>query len=147
MWRRVVSQAASLPQAGSANVGLRLRLASADYTTYYKHHATIFAVLYGLYQSKATSLLTLSVPRAYVQITVLTPAEMAATLDQRTDDYHPKDALGDAIKATLVTGGAGLFISTIQNTLTKQNTGAWGVFTRSGSTIGVFGMLEKNQEN
>ena len=52
-----------------------------------------------------------------------TPTAMAE-LDQRTDDYHPKDALGDAIKATLVTGGAGAFISTIQNTLTKQNVGA-----------------------
>jgi hypothetical protein len=72
-----------------------------------------------------------------------TPTAMAE-LDQRTDDYHPKDALGDAIKATLVTGGAGAFISTIQNTLTKQNVGAWGVFTRSGSTIGIFGMLKKD---
>lgn len=67
-----------------------------------------------------------------------------AELDQRTDDYHPKDAVGNAIKATLVTGGAGAFISTIQNTLTKQNVGAWGVFTRSGGTIGVFGMPEKD---
>jgi hypothetical protein len=70
---------------------------------------------------------------------------MADTLDQRTDDYHPKDALGHAVKAVAITGGAGLFISTIQNTLTKQNTGAWGVFTRSGSTIGIFGMLEKDR--
>lgn len=68
-----------------------------------------------------------------------TPAAMAE-LDQHADEYHPKDALGNAIKATLVTGGAGAFISTIQNTLTKQNVGAWGVFTRSGGTIGVFGM-------
>jgi hypothetical protein len=65
---------------------------------------------------------------------------MAETLDQRTDDYHPQDALGHAVKATAISGGAGLFISTIQNTLTKQNAGAWGVFTRSGSTIGIFGM-------
>ena len=75
-----------------------------------------------------------------------TPAKMADTLDQRTDDYHPKDALGHAVKAVAITGGAGLFISTIQNTLTKQNTGAWGVFTRSGSTIGIFGRLEKETE-
>ena len=66
---------------------------------------------------------------------------MAETLDQRTDDYHPKDALGHAVKAVAITGGAGLFISTIQNTLTKQNTGAWGVFTRSGSTIGIFAAM------
>lgn len=71
---------------------------------------------------------------------------MAETLDQRTDDYHPKDALGHAVKATLVTTTAGAFVSTIQNTLTKQNTGAWGIFTRSGSTIGIFGTLEKEPE-
>jgi hypothetical protein len=73
---------------------------------------------------------------------------MAAIRDQRNeDDYQPHDSLGDAVKATLVTGGAGLFISTRQNTLTKQNTGAWGVFTRSGSTIGVFGRPEEDPEN
>jgi hypothetical protein len=71
---------------------------------------------------------------------------MTATHDQRTDDYAPKDTISNTIKATAVTSGAGLFISTIQNTLTKQNTGAWGVFTRTGSTIGVFGMLEKESE-
>lgn len=64
-----------------------------------------------------------------------------ADLHPNTDDYHPKDALGGAIRGTLITGSAGLFISTIQNTLTKSNTGAFGVFTRSGSTIGIFGML------
>ncbi|KAM0716091.1 hypothetical protein Q7P37_008605 [Cladosporium fusiforme] len=67
-----------------------------------------------------------------------TPAAMAG---QDHDDYHPKDAVGSAIKATLVTGGAGAFISTIQNTLTKQNVGAFGVFTRSGSTIGIFAAM------
>lgn len=69
-----------------------------------------------------------------------------ADLHHSADDYHPKDALGDAVKAILVTGGAGAFISTIQNTLTKQNVGAWGVFTRSGSTIGIFGMLFEDME-
>lgn len=69
-----------------------------------------------------------------------------AAYDHHTDDYHPKDALGDAIKGVLVTGGAGAFVSTIQNTLTKSNVGAWGVFTRSGSTIGIFGMIWKDWE-
>lgn len=55
--------------------------------------------------------------------------------------YHPKDAVGSAVKATGITGGAGLFISAIQNTLSKQNVGAFGVFTRTGGTIAVFGML------
>lgn len=53
--------------------------------------------------------------------------------------YQPKDALGAAIKATMVTGAAGTFISTIQNTLTKQNVGAFGIFTKTGGTIAVFG--------
>nr|POF02294.1 nadh-ubiquinone oxidoreductase 21.3 kda subunit [Quercus suber] len=59
--------------------------------------------------------------------------------EQQEIQYHPQDAIGGAVKATLVTGTAGLFVSTIQNTLTKQNVGAFGVFTRSGSTVAVFG--------
>jgi hypothetical protein len=54
--------------------------------------------------------------------------------------FQPKDAISAAVKATLITGGAGALISSIQNTLTKQNVGAWGVFTRTGGTIAVFGM-------
>lgn len=53
--------------------------------------------------------------------------------------YQPKDAIGATIKATMITTGAGAFISTIQNTLTKQNVGAMGIFSRTGSTIAVFG--------
>lgn len=55
--------------------------------------------------------------------------------------YHPQDAVRKGAAATAATGGAGLFVSAIQNTLTKQNVNAWGVFTRTGSTIAVFGML------
>jgi peroxiredoxin len=54
--------------------------------------------------------------------------------------FQPKDAIGAAIKATMITGSAGALISGIQNTLTKQNVGAWGVFTRTGGTIAIFGM-------
>lgn len=60
--------------------------------------------------------------------------------------YHPKDAIGQAIKATMVTGGAGLFFSTVQNTLTKQNVGMMGVFTRTGGTVAVFGMENQSRE-
>ncbi|KAK5178171.1 hypothetical protein LTR16_010864, partial [Cryomyces antarcticus] len=52
--------------------------------------------------------------------------------------YHPKDAIGASIKATMITTGAGALISGVQNTLTKQNVGAMGVFTRTGGTIAVF---------
>ena len=64
-----------------------------------------------------------------------------ATQDQEENLYQPKDAIGAALKATLVTGAAGTFISSIQNTLTKQNAGAFGIFTRTGTTIAVFCMI------
>lgn len=54
--------------------------------------------------------------------------------------YQAKDAIGATIKATTLTGTAGLFVSAIQTTLTKQNVGAFSVFTRTGGTIAVFGM-------
>lgn len=52
--------------------------------------------------------------------------------------YHPKDTIGRTIKTTMVTAGAGTFVSAIQNTLQKQNYGPMGIFTRTGSTIAVF---------
>lgn len=61
--------------------------------------------------------------------------------DQVEGIYQPKDAVGAAVKATGVTGVAGLFVSTIQNTLAKSNVGAFSVFTRTGGTIAIFGML------
>lgn len=54
-------------------------------------------------------------------------------------DYHPKDALQATLKTTMLTGGVGLFASAVQNTLTRKNVGPWGVFTRTGGTIGIFG--------
>jgi hypothetical protein len=96
---------------------------------------------------KSMNLRLTATTQSIERLLLLSQHTAMAELDQRTDEYHPKDAVGDAIKATLVTGGAGAFISTIQNTLTKQNVGAWGVFTRSGSTIGIFGMLQKDWED
>lgn len=55
-------------------------------------------------------------------------------------EYQPKDAIGATVKAAMITTAAGAFVSTIQNTLTRQNVGAMGIFTRTGSTIAVFGM-------
>ena len=54
--------------------------------------------------------------------------------------YHPKDAVDAGLKGILTLGAAGTMVSAIQNTLTKQNVSAWGIFTRTGSTIAVFGM-------
>jgi hypothetical protein len=55
-------------------------------------------------------------------------------------DYHPKDSVKAAINGSMVTGAAGGLVSAIQNTLTRRNVSAWGVFTRTGGTIVVFGM-------
>lgn len=54
--------------------------------------------------------------------------------------YHPKDAIKASLKTSMLTGGIGLFTSAVQNTLVKRNVGPWGIFVRSGSTIGIFGM-------
>ena len=57
----------------------------------------------------------------------------------KDDQYQPKDAVALATRTTLILGAAGLTVSAIQNTLTKQNVTAWGVFTRSGGIIAAFG--------
>ncbi|GAM83202.1 hypothetical protein ANO11243_011880 [Dothideomycetidae sp. 11243] len=64
-----------------------------------------------------------------------------ASHDDHEGAYHPKDAVGAAVKATMITSGAGAFVSTIQNTLTRQNRGAMGFLTKTGGTIAVFGAM------
>ncbi|KAK0517386.1 hypothetical protein JMJ35_000541 [Cladonia borealis] len=63
---------------------------------------------------------------------------MAPNDEAEQEVYQPKDAVAEGIRTTLITGGAGLFTSAIQNTLTRQNVSGWGVFTRTGGTIGLF---------
>ena len=53
--------------------------------------------------------------------------------------YHPKDAVSAAVRATMITASAGAIISGVQNALTKQNVGAFGILTKTGGTIAVFG--------
>ena len=60
--------------------------------------------------------------------------------------YQPKDAVTLAIQATLIMGGVGFATSAIQNTLTRQNVSGWGVFTRTGGTIGIFGPFSRSIE-
>ncbi|KAK5004116.1 hypothetical protein LTR28_009331 [Elasticomyces elasticus] len=67
-------------------------------------------------------------------------------MDTEEITYQPQDALASTIKATMITTAAGAFVSTIQNTLTKQNVGAmvrtapavlgYGAFT--AVILGVF---------
>jgi hypothetical protein len=53
-------------------------------------------------------------------------------------DYHPHDAVGAAINGALITGAAGALVSAVQNSLSRRNVSAWGVLTKTGSTIAVF---------
>ncbi|KAK0725438.1 hypothetical protein B0H67DRAFT_598690 [Lasiosphaeris hirsuta] len=55
------------------------------------------------------------------------------------DHYEPQDALGNSVKSGILLGGAGLAVAALQNALSTQNHGAWGVFTRGGGTIFTFG--------
>jgi hypothetical protein len=60
-------------------------------------------------------------------------------MEEEQPTYQPKDAVQASIQTTLITGSAGLLFAAVQNTLTRQNIGAFGVFTRFGGTIGLFG--------
>ncbi|KAA8649812.1 hypothetical protein EYZ11_005499 [Aspergillus tanneri] len=64
---------------------------------------------------------------------------MATHTEEHT--YHPKDTIQAALKTTMLTGSVGLFASAVQNTLVRKNVGPWGVFVRSGGTIGVFAAM------
>ena len=61
-------------------------------------------------------------------------------MESAEEHYHRKDAIGPAVTATTITGAAGLFIASVQATLTKTNIGALGTFTRYGTTVATFGM-------
>ncbi|KAL4921634.1 hypothetical protein BDW62DRAFT_208220 [Aspergillus aurantiobrunneus] len=55
--------------------------------------------------------------------------------------YHPQDTIARTMKTTGLTGSVGLFASAVQNTLARQNVGPWGIFVRSGSTIGILAAM------
>jgi hypothetical protein len=59
---------------------------------------------------------------------------------QQMETYRPVDTLSQTVKATLQTTAAGAIVAGVQNTMSKQNVGAMGIFTRSGGTIALFGM-------
>ncbi|KAF1817659.1 NADH-ubiquinone oxidoreductase 213 kDa subunit [Eremomyces bilateralis CBS 781.70] len=52
--------------------------------------------------------------------------------------YEPEDAIGATIKTTAITFGAGGLLAAAQTSLTKQNIGAFGIFTRYGNTVAMF---------
>jgi hypothetical protein len=70
----------------------------------------------------------------------LTDTQADMVSDNYTFTYVPQDAIQKALDATKLTGGAGLLVAAVQNTLLRENIGAFGVFTRFGSTVALFGM-------
>lgn len=62
------------------------------------------------------------------------------------ETYHPKDAIGAALKASVALGGAGLFIAAVQNSIAKENVGSFGVFSRFGGTTALFGTLHSPRQ-
>ncbi|RDW60419.1 uncharacterized protein DSM5745_10877 [Aspergillus mulundensis] len=64
---------------------------------------------------------------------------MGASADDH--HYHPQDTIARTMRTTGLTGSVGLFASAVQNTLARQNVGPWGVFTRTGATIGILAAM------
>jgi hypothetical protein len=56
------------------------------------------------------------------------------------DVFHPRDAVGTALRAGVLGAGGGFFLSAVMNALSKKNVGAMGVFTRTGGAILTLGM-------
>lgn len=61
------------------------------------------------------------------------------TILDEQPSYKPRDAVTESIRAGCITGGFGILLASVQNTLARQNYGAAGVFTKFGGTIGLFG--------
>ena len=61
--------------------------------------------------------------------------------------YVPKDAIRESLKSTMILGAAGSLLAAAQNTLARKNYGPWGMFTRFGSTIVIFGSPCRNDLN
>lgn len=68
------------------------------------------------------------------------PVAAANALVDTPAIYEPKDAIAQSVRSATFTGSAGLLLAAVQNTLTRENVGAFGVFTRFGGTIALFGM-------
>lgn len=51
------------------------------------------------------------------------------------EPFHPRNAVKSGVNGALFGAASGFIVSAVQNSLAKTNVGAWGVFSRSGSTI------------
>lgn len=64
----------------------------------------------------------------------------SAETDTPTNLYEPKSTLTYASRVGLQAAVVGTFVSTIQNALSSHSRGAMGFLTRTGGTIGFFGV-------
>jgi hypothetical protein len=60
-----------------------------------------------------------------------------AAMPDDSPSYEPQDAIGRATRTALLSGAAGLFLAAVQNSTTRSQVGAFGVFTRFGRTISL----------
>ncbi|KAI0475438.1 hypothetical protein GGR56DRAFT_675565 [Xylariaceae sp. FL0804] len=59
-------------------------------------------------------------------------------LEVQERPYRPKNAIKTGVDGFLAGTVAGLTVSAVQNSLARGKVGAWGIFTRTGSTIATF---------
>jgi len=57
------------------------------------------------------------------------------------ETFHPQDTIARSIRSATMTGGAGLLMAAVQNTVARENIGAFGVFTRFGATCALFAAM------
>lgn len=55
--------------------------------------------------------------------------------------FVPKDVTPTTFRVGLQSGFVGLIVSSIQNSLSRHDKGAMGVFTRTGGTISLFAAM------
>lgn len=55
-------------------------------------------------------------------------------IQQEEEIYHARDAIKSGVKGAIAGGSVGLFAAAVQNSLSKQNLGVWGVIRRHGGT-------------
>jgi len=57
------------------------------------------------------------------------------------EQFQPKATLRYASAVGIQAAGVGALVSAVQNALSSHNYGAFGIFTRTGGTIGFFGAM------
>lgn len=71
----------------------------------------------------------------------ITETQPSMSISDDDIPYNRVDAIGSAIRATSITGAAGLMLAAVQSTVAKENVGAFGVFSRFGGTVAIFGAI------